>query len=266
MAWDKTKPASGEKLRTSRPEIVENWDCLEDALAREHTFPGEKGSTAGKHVMMTLVDQAGDPATPPSGQVVQYSKAQLPFLKNASGAVVRLMLGEGGGATKCYFLQDTAPIGWTIETGCADALLAVKGGSNAYNVVGGTKLAGSWTPTPHHHDVTIGNHAHTTDSHSHSVNAHTHDVVIPIAGWPYSSGYHNIHGYLLVGNRGDLTDNDIMSSDRTLTSASGGGGSTGSGGGGSTSSAGGTTVTSANGAGPATDRPLANVGIIASLN
>ncbi len=49
MAWDKNKPAGSQKIRLSDEEIRANNTALEDALAREHTFPGVSGSTAGQH-------------------------------------------------------------------------------------------------------------------------------------------------------------------------------------------------------------------------
>jgi hypothetical protein len=45
--------------------------------------------------------------------------------------------------TKLYFYANTAPTTWTIVA-VTDAVLAVKGGSNAYNVTGG-QTAGTWT-------------------------------------------------------------------------------------------------------------------------
>lgn len=70
--------------------------------------------------------------------------------------------------TKMIFYQNTAPTGWTIDGTVADALIAVKGGSNAYNVNAG-QLAGTWVH---------GNHSHTfsdsfSASHSHGV-THNH--------------------------------------------------------------------------------------------
>lgn len=50
--------------------------------------------------------------------------------------------------TKLWFYQNTAPSGWTIDTTPADAVLAVKGGSGAYNVSGGSQ-AGTWTQPDH---------------------------------------------------------------------------------------------------------------------
>ena len=46
-------------------------------------------------------------------------------------------------ATKMYWYQNVAITGWTIVA-VTDAVLAVKGGSNAYNVTGG-QTAGTWT-------------------------------------------------------------------------------------------------------------------------
>jgi len=63
------------------------------------------------------------------------------------------------------------PTGWSLHAGPADCLLAVAGGSNAYNVVGET-LAGSWTPTGHTH--TGPSHTHSGPSHTHTGPSHTH--------------------------------------------------------------------------------------------
>jgi len=49
MTWDAAKPAGSQKIRLSDEEIRANWDALEDALNREHTFPGTYGGTAGQH-------------------------------------------------------------------------------------------------------------------------------------------------------------------------------------------------------------------------
>lgn len=49
MAWDKDKPAGSQKIRLSDEEIRANNAALEDALAREHTFPGVLGDSAGQH-------------------------------------------------------------------------------------------------------------------------------------------------------------------------------------------------------------------------
>ena len=67
---------------------------------------------------------------------------------------------------KLWLYENVAPTGWTIDGACADALLTVKGGANAYNVAGGNQ-AGTWTVT-----------GLTKDAHTHSV---------PHDGWAPSS-------------------------------------------------------------------------------
>ena len=45
--WDKTKPASTEFVSNFPQEAQNNWGALEDALGRQHVFPGTQGGTAG---------------------------------------------------------------------------------------------------------------------------------------------------------------------------------------------------------------------------
>jgi len=49
---------------------------------------------------------------------------------------------------KLWLYENTAPTGWTYQSGLTDVVLAVKGGSNAYNANGGTS-AGTWTQPDH---------------------------------------------------------------------------------------------------------------------
>lgn len=58
---------------------------------------------------------------------------------------------------KIWIYENAAPTGWTLVAAAADAVLAVKGGSNAFKVNGGNQ-AGTWTQP---------NHNHTTPNHSH---------------------------------------------------------------------------------------------------
>jgi hypothetical protein len=93
------------------------------------------------------------------------------------GALTINMRGDRN-TTKCWFYLNTAPTGWTIDNTPADALLCVKGGSNAYNTTGGTQ-AGTWTQ----------NHIHTTgdvtlSSSQSGVPVHTH----PVLAYQYGGG------------------------------------------------------------------------------
>lgn len=72
--------------------------------------------------------------------------------------------------TKMVFYQNTAPTGWTIDGTVADAIIAIKGGSQSYNVNAG-QLAGTWTQTNHTHTFSDSFSA----SHNHSVSlTHSH--------------------------------------------------------------------------------------------
>jgi len=276
MAFDKTQPAPNLSLRLSNPLILANWAALEAALSEEHSFP-----TNGMHKFVTLVDRESDPETPAAGKSVFYPKSGLPYIKNSAGTVLRVMIGEGGGETKCWFGQNVAPTGWTIDETAADCMIGVKGGSGLFNVDGGSD-AGSWTPTPHMHGVTTNDHHHDSPLHTHNAGTlagplHYHTVDIyadsgtgSLLG-PRAISYPTIFtqdGYLPWYNQGSGGVANV-SGKRETTAASGTGsvtGSTASGGAGNTSSAGGETVTSAAGASPATDRPKSRIGIICSLN
>jgi hypothetical protein len=81
--------------------------------------------------------------------------------------------------TKLVFYQAAAPTGWTTDVAVADAVIAVKGGSNAYDDTAGT-LVGTWTQPNHTHTIT---HTHETD-HTHTVtmDAHNHKMQDYISG------------------------------------------------------------------------------------
>jgi hypothetical protein len=77
-----------------------------------------------------------------------------------------------------YNAAEDIPAGWSVKSGPADCLLAIAGGSQAYNVAG-ENLAGSWVATNHAHTGpshvhTMGTHTHTGPSHTHTGPSHTH--------------------------------------------------------------------------------------------
>lgn len=136
--------------------------------------------------------------------------------------------------TKCWFYLDAAPTGWTIDETPADALLCVKGGSNAYNTAGGAQ-AGTWTQ----------NHIHTTGDvtlTTSQIPDHTHGV----NGNPGGGGAPG-EWRALSGNSNTVTEGSTL---------------------GMQESAGGSAHNHGNTSTPttATWRPLAQVGIIATLS
>jgi len=78
-------------------------------------------------------------------------------------AAAKFMLGNSN--TIAWFYLNTAPPGWKALTTGADTVLGVSGGSQAYNVNGGSQ-AGTWTQPDH--TLTIN-----------EMPAHTHDYT----GW-----------------------------------------------------------------------------------
>lgn len=128
---------------------------------------------------------------------------------------------------KLWFYEDTAPTGWTIVAAAADALLAVKGGSQAYNATGGTQQ-GTWTQ----------NHIHAKGTYSLADHLHGINQVGTLDGTPLTVG-----GSLYKIPYFTAADLNSTNSSPTLTALSGGSSATPT---------------------EATWRPLAQVGIICS--
>ena len=64
---------------------------------------------------------------------------------------------------RLWLYEDAEPTGWELVDSVADRVLAVKGGSNAFNVVGGNQ-AGTWTQPSHTH--TGASHVHKWYDHN----------------------------------------------------------------------------------------------------
>lgn len=96
--------------------------------------------------------------------------------------------------TSCWFYQNTAPMFWSI-VGTADTLLAVKGGSQAYNVSGGT-AAGTWQQT---------NTALTIDQ----MPVHNHDILVRDSGGSNSNDHVRSAGAASGGNTNTLAIQNI---------------------------------------------------------
>lgn len=134
-------------------------------------------------------------------------------LENAVTALVSLgitataaNLNKIGAVDNLWIYANTAPTGWNIISGTTDALIACKGGSNAYNTTGGQQR-GTWTQPNHNHTGT--NHNHTTNW--------------PISGWSASGESQNQPAAITGGT----SNNQLVT--RTFTSSSNGTGATGNG-------------------------------------
>jgi hypothetical protein len=78
---------------------------------------------------------------------------------NANNAWMGVMYGTA--STKIWIYLNAAGDGWTVDGSLTDRVIAIKGGSQAYNVAGANP-AGSWTLPAHTHY-----HTHTFSSGSH---------------------------------------------------------------------------------------------------
>jgi hypothetical protein len=110
------------------------------------------------------------------------TKKALKLRNNANDAWLGIMQADA--SHKIWVYRNTAPDGWAIDAAVTDVVLALKGGSNAYNANGGTQ-AGSWTQP----DCTLG--VANLPAHDHgSGGSHTHDV----EGYKGSSVYEGPEG------------------------------------------------------------------------
>ena len=81
-------------------------------------------------------------------------------VRNSDNAAwLALLMGDANQKIPIY-RNDTCE-GWDIDTSVTDRVIALKGGSNAYNANGGTN-AGTWVQPNHTH--TMGNHTHGAGS------------------------------------------------------------------------------------------------------
>lgn len=151
-------PAAGDLVSEGDDKIRNLKTDVRERLAKDH-YMDITGTDAdhGEHSKVTL--RTGSAPTLAADKIFLYAKdvsakAEL-FCMDEDGDEVQLtaggvMNGTIPSGTKMWFYQDTAPVGWTLDSTPADALLAVKGGSAAYDTTGGTQ-AGTWTPTGHTH-------------------------------------------------------------------------------------------------------------------
>ena len=145
-----------------------------------------------------------------------------------SGDANWLALIPGDANQKIWIYRNDTVEGMVVDATVTDRVLAVKGGSQAYNVNGGT-LAGSYS------------HTHTGPSHTHTGPSHAHNITLPEDGWlPSATGYYG---------RDYSGAADARVAQRTIASAASGTGATG---------AAGTGVTG----GSANQRPAAAVGTL----
>lgn len=155
MAWDKAKPAEGIKAKFLNDLIRENNDALEDALERDHKFPGTMGSDAGEHLQITFNAPLGADPAGAANKGVLYTKdvtalAELFFVRE-DDVVCRVEMFPTG--TVMLFGQNAAPTGWTRKADWTDNSMLV------YAATG---------------DIAAGGSVSAESRHTHASLSHTH--------------------------------------------------------------------------------------------
>jgi hypothetical protein len=148
MAWNKDKPAGGDKIRLSDDYIRANNEALENAFSEGHEF-STGGNQTGKHTTPTFVDNGADPAQPTAtNEGTLYNNTGKFYYLTQAG--VKRELGPIPPGTKMLFKQGSAPSGWTFKSEDNDRVLI-----NTSTQSQGGDTGGSWTIS----GMNVQNHA-----------------------------------------------------------------------------------------------------------
>ncbi len=164
--------------------------------------PNVYQQATGAHTTMSNVESMFDalksafsgasaPSNPVAGQIWFDTAKKLMKHRNNADSAWRGILA-GSAALKVWLYLNTAEDGWAIDSSVTDRVLALKGGSRAYNVNGGN-LAGNWTIS----GVSTQNHTLTESE----MPAHTHNVPVTQPGVTSGGGPIN---YPLAGGETDV--------------------------------------------------------------
>ena len=94
--FDKTKPASSDKIRLSDDFLRSNMEALEDTISRNHKFPTGDGVDAGEHLKVVFNADLADPA-PGVGKGAVY-------ISTVNG--IEELHWQDEGASVCQMTQD----------------------------------------------------------------------------------------------------------------------------------------------------------------
>jgi hypothetical protein len=159
-------PALANQISADVPDIKENLEFHKDAFQRIFASWSDSDNSAAKF------------STTPGFNDGTYN---ITFPTNGMAAA-KFMLGNS--STITWFYLNTAPPGWKALSTGADMVLAISGGSAAYNVNGGNPdSSATWSIS-----------GLTADAHTHTGPSHTHTV--PISGWGNEDA--STTGYILT--------------------------------------------------------------------
>jgi hypothetical protein len=93
--------------------------------------------------LKSMFSGASAPSDLVAGMQWFHTTNKIPKIRNnANDAWLGVMQGDA--SHKLWVYRNTAPDGWVVDSSVTDSVLALKGGSQAYNANGGT-TGGTWT-------------------------------------------------------------------------------------------------------------------------
>jgi hypothetical protein len=167
--------------------MAQNWTT--DVYALGHTGSTDLQNMENNFaVLKSLFSGISAPSNNVAGQPWFDETNKILKIRNqANSGWLGVMYGDS--STKIWMYSNVAGDGWVIDSTLTDVVLAIKGGSQAYNANGGT-TGGTWTQ-PNHQLVAseIPDHAHSGTVNSGGTHNHTttsiltHDFAGGTPGW-----------------------------------------------------------------------------------
>jgi hypothetical protein len=155
--------------------MTQNW--TDDVFASSHNAQTDLQNMENNfQTLKTLFAGSGAPANTEQGLPWFDTGKDLLRLRNAAnGSWYGVMHADA--SQQIWVYRNDAMSGWVVVTSVTDKVLAIKGGSQAYDVTGGT-TAGTWQQPGHalsnsempSHDHYVSGSTGTDGGHDHSIN------------------------------------------------------------------------------------------------
>jgi len=209
MALTKTHTfTSGTTAQAS--QVNTNFDQLFDAIGgqeftEQNYVTDDEATTASLDALDMQVKDNADAITGGQGyvEVPEQASAQTPganeihysamegdggsesipvIWRESGGGTLGLLCGDGN--HKQWVYKNTATTFWVVDATVTDAVLAIKGGAQAYNANGGTE-GGTWTQPNHTHSFS-GSGTSGTPSSTEGPGSAGEDVIVASSGHTHS--------------------------------------------------------------------------------
>ena len=138
--------------------MTQNW--TDDVFASSHNAQTDLQNMENNfQTLKSLFEGTSAPANTVAGMPWFDSGKDLLRLRNAANASWYGVM-HADASQQIWVYRNDAMSGWLVVTSVVDKVLAIKGGSNAYNLTGGT-TAGTWQQPGHALSVSeIPSHSH----------------------------------------------------------------------------------------------------------